>query len=480
MTLATVLATACAGPPTDEPVADRAGEAKVVTIDQHRSLVVTEQAILAGFTLERVMDQLVAQSGVPGLTSLQLFQEWWDTQNPAPGLAGGAIHCDDEVDALGQTTLNGFPYTCRAKPLEGGQAEVNPFANPGSNPDEYIPIGLFNRFDLAPADGSHCGEYRIVYARRGTGNPLERNLVIFEAALPNPHPQQGLKGCKQVVDFWVDLSSNDDVADRAAKLEAFYFDGVANIAPVIHIDHLGAGPSGAGQIRTNQFMHSQVTPRVWSLREFKLACAPGGAGGACASLRVVPVTVKNNPFGGLFEAGSLDPRTADFRADLLAQVPSLAAATIDGIGIDLPDDYNSGQSQASGSDENRFLLRFLGTGTEPNPLHDAIDAELAAIGSPLDAEDIVARAQAMSCAGCHRLNNDLDIGGDLVWPASLGFTHVSERETEPGDGGPRFRISIALEQHFLPHRARIITDYLADKLKPTKSPKDPIGGRRVH
>ena len=29
---------------------------------------------------------------------------------------------------------------------------------------DFFPVALFNRFDLAPEDGAHCGEYRIVYA----------------------------------------------------------------------------------------------------------------------------------------------------------------------------------------------------------------------------------------------------------------------------------------------------------------------------
>ena len=73
-------------------------EALVTAIDIHRSLVVTEVAILDGFSLQRVLGQLAAQSGVPGLTPKKLFQQWWDIFNPKPGLGLGA-HCDDQVDA---------------------------------------------------------------------------------------------------------------------------------------------------------------------------------------------------------------------------------------------------------------------------------------------------------------------------------------------------------------------------------------------
>jgi hypothetical protein len=46
------------------------------TLDARRSLVVTEVAILSRFPLQRVLDQLVVQSGVAGLTALDLFHQW--------------------------------------------------------------------------------------------------------------------------------------------------------------------------------------------------------------------------------------------------------------------------------------------------------------------------------------------------------------------------------------------------------------------
>ncbi|WP_279636994.1 hypothetical protein, partial [Corallococcus llansteffanensis] len=51
----------------------------LLPLDLRRSLVVTEQAIVSTFTLKEVLDQLVAQGNVPGLTSLQLFRQLWDT-----------------------------------------------------------------------------------------------------------------------------------------------------------------------------------------------------------------------------------------------------------------------------------------------------------------------------------------------------------------------------------------------------------------
>ena len=105
---------------------------------------------------------------------------------------------------------------------------------------------------------------------------------------------------------------------------------------------------------------------------------------------------------------------------------------------------------------------------------------MTALGSTLTPDQIVLRAQALSCAGCHRHNNNVDIGGGLVWPSSIDFTHVTEREPETVDGQVRFRISNALINEFLPHRKQILEDYLNDKPLKVKGPKDPIGGRRVH
>lgn len=433
----------------------------MVVVDPRRSLAVTEVEILEGFTFDRVLDQLVEQSEVPGLTALALFQQWWGTQN-LPTCTG---------------TLNGYPYQCRPAPMEGAQATVDPFVDPLTNPNAYLPIGLFNRFDLAPSDGTHCGEHRIVFARRaGVANSRDRNLIIIEATMPNPHPQQGLDGCKKVAELWADLTDEDDPLERAEALEEFYFDGINGMPPVVHIDHLGAGSDGLGQIRTNQFMQVGITPGVWSLREFKLARTCDAAG--CTAMTVVPVPVKNNPFGGLFDPASTHPQAAAFRAALVEQVEALAAPLFADIDVSFDIAFDSGQSQASGSTENNFVLQF---GTAPSTLRADLEAELLAIGSTLTADDIVKRAQGLSCAGCHRLNASLALGNGLVGPSALGFVHVTERATETTvDGLVRFQISPALIDHFLPKRQQVLEDFLNEALEKPAKPKDPIGGKRVH
>jgi hypothetical protein len=275
-------------------------------------------------------------------------------------------HCDDEVDGGGNPVLNNFPYTCRPAPAEGGQVTSNLFEDPDTNADAYIPIGLFNRFDLAPSAGTHCGEYRIVYAKRsGIEDLRARNLFNFEAILPHPHPNQGLAGCKKIVDYWAKLSKEDDVEKRAKDLERLYFKGLGDVEPVVHVRHYGDNPQKAGQVRTNQFMQpsTQPLPTAWSLREFKLIRTCNGV--RCTAMQYIPVTNKVNPFGPLHipHPNLAHPKTAGYQQHFVTQLQinieevngspiGLAAENLNDIRFDVPDTFNTGQSQASGSQEN--------------------------------------------------------------------------------------------------------------------------------
>jgi hypothetical protein len=467
-------ATAGSGtPPAPGGTAGASAALPAPNVDVRRSLAITDQPILVNFGLQRVLQQIITTSGVAGLTPTAFFQQWWDTQNTNALAVGPGPHCDDVMDANGTPLLNGYPYTCRATPAEGSQASCDPFA--AGSACSYSPVGLFMRFDLAPADGRHCGEYRIVYAKdsgRTADGTQNRNLLIFEAALPNPHANQGIRGCQKIVRAWADLSTEPDIDKRRIQLERIYFNGFDEFDPVVTYKNYGENPLGAGQVRTNSFIQPNA-PRVWSLREFKIQrpCSPG------CSLAFMPVTDKVNPFGPLFGATSNDPNAAAFQAEFVTQIPSLAASDPSIISMNVSEVFNSGQSQAAAAvTETNYPANFA---TAPIAFRNAIQASLTALGSSLTPDDIVQRAQVNACAGCHRFSNNAILGNSVVWPPSTGFTHVSEKdaELETAGGVTRFHISDTLVNLLLPHRKQVVEDFLNNVPHPDGPPGKPIGGR---
>ncbi len=244
-------------------------------VDIDKSLVVTDAEALSRFPLQDVMDQLVSLANVSNTTGTSLFQQWWSAQRERDNTTDPAHFpfCDDNG-----STLNGYPIDCPR-----AESELENF-----DPETHFPVALFNRFDMAPLDGSHCGEYRVVYAKhtaQNGGGVGGRNFAIFEAILPNPNPECGVAGCLPVAEFWAELTDENDPVVRANKLEDFYFNGLADFSPVIHPANYGmigssSGYGGGknedtptGQIRTNQFVQFK-----WTLREFQLerVCMGGG------------------------------------------------------------------------------------------------------------------------------------------------------------------------------------------------------------
>ncbi|WP_164011241.1 hypothetical protein [Pyxidicoccus trucidator] len=412
------------------------------TVDGRKSVVVTDAAILAHFTLSGVLGQLVAQNGGTGLNATQLFRQLWDTQNPSPGQPDlqPSAHCTDNGGSL-----NGFPNGCRTQ--EGAQA--NP-ASP-TTLNSYSAIGLYNRFDLAPTSGAHCGEYRVIFGKT-SGGP-GRAFLIFEASLPNPRPDLGIDGCRPVQSFWRDLSAKN-VADRGTALRDFYFTGLPGFSPVFHINNYGFNPDSAGQVRFNVFIEP-----LWVLKEFKLQRqCPGGV----CTLKFAPSTVKTNPFGELFNPASTHPQAAAFREHFLNQVPALATNNINTFNYSVPNQFNAAQGDSSTFNAvDEYVQRF---GAGPSGFRSDIQDRLDMIGSDLTPTQIVARAQALSCSGCHQRSDSVDVGtlpdgSTMRFPSAAGFIHNVEF-TEQGPDGNRFFISSALTGTFIPFRKQVMEGFL--------------------
>jgi hypothetical protein len=423
-------------------------------IDPRRSLFITDQVILEKFTFAAVMDAIAKGAPGGGLTKEKLFAAWWDTANKSSPTVQIAFPCDRPDPAL-----NGFPYECPRR--EGTQSATDPFA--GAAEGRYIPIALSNRFDLAtlPSEGGQdCGEYRIVFARvSGQTNRTNRNLIIFEAVLPNPKPNgKDLEGCRPVAEFWANLTNNPDRQNRANKLRDFYFVGEPGFGPVIAAKNYGSATATArGQVRTNQFMQFN-----WILRQFHVVTDAG-------SLRFKPVAVGNNPAGTLFDAAAKEPLGVDFRKAFVGVVKTLAIDDIDTFNMGgLDKKFDAAESDEMDARENDYVAQSANSAAFLADIGRSIPA------GPLTPTHIVRRATALSCAGCHQLSNDptnSDLGGSLAWKPSLGFVHTSEADGMkdcPGevDQEPKcFPISKALELVFLPNRQDILGTFVGNAPK---------------
>src|SRR5206468_11313887 len=160
---------------------------------------------------------------------------------------------------------------------------------------------LINRFDLAPADGSNCGQYRMIFAKK-SANLNDRLHLIFEAVLPNPSRPAGIEGCRDVAQFWADLSKIDSMSERRARLEEFFFSGIPGFEPVVDPDHFSL-ESGGGIRSLHGTSAALGSNRFYQFRLEKRA----------SELVAAPDILENTPFGRFFDATYDTPAARRFR-----------------------------------------------------------------------------------------------------------------------------------------------------------------------
>jgi hypothetical protein len=201
----------------------------------------------------------------------------------------------------------------------------------------------------------------------------------------------------------------------------------------------GAGWSGAGQLRSNNFVDNVQ----WNLREVKWRASCGGAD--CRAGFVL-VDSKNSPSEKLFAETHSD--SAAFAHWFLSKsVPKLAKATSPNeLSLGNPSEFNAYESisQPFADDPISVLYRQAASAS----LRARIADKLVELQSPLSVDNILDRATAVTCAGCHRISRNADLGGGLVFPPPMGFVHVGERG----------ELSPAMLDHFLPRRRQILQD----------------------
>ena len=430
---------------TDPSAGESGDEAtcEAPVLDPRRALIETDQAVLASWTLAEVLAAVATNAGLtpdPSGTHGQLFDTYRSGESgqfPGP-------HCDDGGglggEAEGGGTLNGFPLLC---PRPEGA-----FASFDGGLDGWMAIAIVNRVDLAPADGSHCGEQRIVFANP---NMVGRAFIIFEAQIPNPAPACGVAACGPIAEAWAELDAIDDPAQRSARLRAAFLTGeptldAAGFGPFMSADNL---TFGSGQLRTNNFVMGP-----WTLREYKLV--PRVEGGQTV-VRAQPIPVAASPHEAIWN--DLDGQAVGpaCRSAILDALPGLLVDDIATMGFSLPEACLDAESvEGTGFYDAQLAA---GSGSFTAALHAEIQALIP--GSSLKAADVARRAQfSGSCIGCHEHGSGIDLGGGLVAPASLGFVHVDEERVEPCGDGQCFAISPALRDVLLPHRMEVLTSLL--------------------
>jgi len=445
-----------------------------------RSLMITDPAILAKFSLERVLQQIITKTDDPNAATfkpLELLQRLFDTENTT---AGGAFADVSHCDQFNFAFMNAPPTHC---PRAEGALATNPNLLTDGDPNSFVPVAIVNRLDLMRKSATTCGEYRIVYAKlSGKTNPDDRVFIIIEASLGNPLESDVLS-CKPVADMWASLEKETDVQIVSDKVENFFFTGLNGFTPVVHPDNCGDkspdddGSYGGsrGQVRIG---HKMQTP--WEWREFHLKRTMG----ATTPLAFVPVAVKNNPMPERFDIAAT-PGDEWFRQEFLFNsVALLAANSLTEIRMQAPGKSNMGQSAFEGAAASDYAAR--GAKSPGSDFATQIEAQYANIGiypacgdnnTLLTGKNILQRASVQTCAGCHAPQKFLEAGNDigcgLTWPDSLGEVHIDENS----------KLSPALTDVFLPARANVLAHFVggctSEAIRNVLAPSDPGDGNGI-
>ncbi len=406
-------------PPPEKPITEKS----VVFNDPGKLLV--------PFSFKKTMEQIAATSGGISTTSESMLQSMIDSF-----AENSFIH-----------PVSGKSIEVTSRPLE---SKLNPkdLLDPKS-PDGMIPVGLFNRFDLAPADGSNCGEYRIVYAKNSS-NFDDRLLMIFEARVPNPNPNEGLVGCAPITDFWAKRSNDIDAAQTVSELEKFYYQGIPGVKPVVNAKNYGMP---LGQLRVNLFKTPEPGKIPWSLREFLVGFDQHG------QANFKPEPVDDSPVSALFRAimelppGFDEADQNDFRQSFLGQslcnlvnpdrIDAKASPSdiINGISAGYDPRFNDFESISQGNVDD------LAHNTDVKLL-EQVQNRLAALTdlSGVSSVQLINRAGTMTCGGCHDFSAGKELGNGATWPGkTLSFVHIDENG----------KLSPLLTDFFIPKRVQI-------------------------
>jgi hypothetical protein len=406
-----------------------------------RVLMETNTEALSNVALKDVLNAL-ATNGGHSADPLRIYQEIYDSYATADvAQLPDAIHCGDELTD-GVPSLNGYPIDCNRFEL-----------NHVNDPESFRATAFVNRIDLAPANGAHCGQQRMIFA----SNSLGRAFIILEAQIPNPAPELGIEGCLPLAQFWLAQNSISDASLRGRRLAQAFLSGAPELqdsgfGPFYTAENLTVG---SGQIRTNQF-----DSKPWTLREFKLALDG-------ESIRAVPFPVAESPNGALWNENVPLSQGEACRENFLGAIDGLLTDDLERMTFVVDSACKDAESR---NDFSQDYAAQLSDGFR-------IQLEEKLLGTALSADDIANRAQfAGSCIGCHNESSFKPLGNGVTAPISFDFPHVTEFEQgcTGGETGQCFPISPALSQAFLPSRMLVMSGLLGFPIIP--NPCDGGGG----
>jgi hypothetical protein len=432
-------------------------------LNPRRSLIETNIELLAPLTLEAVLHLIAENAGLiptAALSNNLIFNLYNDSNlDVFPGIPQIIPHapCDDPRY---REITNNYPYQCPR--AEGSQAIGSVTSSPAMA--DWEGIALVNRVDMAPASGQHCGEQRLIMARTSGAT---RNLLIFEAQIPNPDADGSPCACAPIAKFWKKLSKINDIPTRQRELGMAFFFGHpalrrAGFKPFMTAENFSIG---TGQVRSNNFIDGP-----WSLREMKLV-------GWNQIMFPIPIPVTGNLHAPLLADSSVDPRSPMCKQAFLDSIPKLLAGDVNTIALDVPEPCWDGESPNDFSQGN--YNTHINASASPT-FFARVQDNLSELGSSITPGQLAQRATfAGSCIGCHQEANFADLGGGLTAPPSAFFVHVAEFGQEDcGDGTLCWPISDALSGSFLPFRANVM-EGLLDSCTPREERRIARRGRNA-
>ena len=276
----------CINPDTPQPLSDADLRTVVITKERNPGILDAD-----AFSLANTLDNIIKTARGAGASQ--------------PTTADREALLETLLEGLRADTLSNDKagITFNLRPRHGESALTAKDLLDAQGPNGMKPVGLFNRLDLAPKSLSNCGEHRIVYVKHNRGSIWNRFSLIFEAALPNPHPTNDIVGCQQVAALWSSLKSLSDEQVKQALVKFYYSGGPISpgglsFEPVIDFRHFGL-PSG--QVRANALvligdpatqspvasktMEHRVEPRQHS---YVQCCSSRSKSGTCVLWRDFP------------------------------------------------------------------------------------------------------------------------------------------------------------------------------------------------